>query len=117
MRERASEDAPPLRRYPSTVQHRRFYVTTLSVDGEALPSHGGDLVVARRVENPAIDWELVHQTSEDVTLELAPCAVQIGSPEGDFSGSAILVRSDGRSHVFRGAGDLVGFNGFEPANE
>ena len=95
------------------MQHRRFYVTTLTVDGEVLPSHGGDLVVARRVENPAIDWELVHQTSEDVRLEPAPCTVEIGTPEGDFSGPAILVRTDGRSHVFRGAGDLAGFGGFE----
>lgn len=96
------------------MQHRRFYVTALTVDGQILPSHGGDLVVAQRVENPVIDWELVHQTSEDVHLEAAPCTVEIGSPDGTFSGSALLVRSDGRSHVFRGAGELIGFEGFVP---
>jgi len=94
------------------MQHRRFYVTTLTVDGQVLPSHGGDLVVAQRVENPAIDWELVHQTSEDVELAAAPCTLEIGSPDGNFSGNALVVRSDGRSHVFRGAGELVGFDGF-----
>ncbi len=98
------------------MQHRRFYVTSLVVDGKPLPSTGGDLVVAKRPENPAVDWELVHQTSEDVQLEPAPCALDIATPDGAFSGPALLVRSDGRSHVFRGAGDLEGFGGFDRAD-
>ncbi len=57
-----------------------------------------------------LDWELVHQSSEDVHIEQAAYTVHLGSPEGDFAGSALLVRSDGRSHVFRGAGDLEGFS-------
>ena len=99
------------------MQHRRFYVISLSVDDTELASTGGDLVVAKRPENPTLDWELVHQTSEDVHLEPAPCRLEIGTPDGDFSGPAILVRTDGRSHVFRGAGDLVGFDGFEGDDE
>ena len=87
------------------------------VDGEELPSVGGDLIVAKRVDNPALDWELVHQTSEDVHLDQAPCKLEITSPDGSFSGNALVVRSDGRSHVFRGAGDLIGFAGFENDTE
>lgn len=33
----------------------------------------------------------------------------MSSPEGNFAGSALLVRSDGSAHVFRGAGELDGF--------
>ncbi len=92
------------------VRHRRYYVTSLAIDGRRIPSRGGDLIVAQRDESPELDWELVHQSSEDVTIENAAYTIHIGSPEGDFAGSALLVRSDGRSHVFRGAGDLDGFD-------
>ncbi len=92
------------------VRHRRFYITSLVIDGRRIPSKGGDLIVARRDENPVLDWELVHQTSEDVHIEQAAYNIHLGSPEGDFAGPALLVRSDGRSHVFRGAGELDGFD-------
>ncbi len=65
-----------------------------------------------RDDNPALDWELVFQTKEQTEIEQSPYRLLMDGPEGELSGSAILVRSDGTSHVFRGAGDLAGFDGF-----
>jgi hypothetical protein len=66
-------------------------------------------MVVRRPESPDLDWELVLQTSEMIAVEHAPYDLFFSGPERSFSGPAILVRSDGTSHVFRGAGDLGGF--------
>jgi hypothetical protein len=66
-------------------------------------------MVVRRAESPDLDWELIVRTSEHCAVEQAPYDLFLSGPEGSFSGPAILVRSDGTSHVFRGAGDLGGF--------
>jgi len=70
-------------------------------------------MVAQRSNSDTIDWELVHRTSEIVTLVQAPYVLEMDGPEGALAGPAVLVRSDGRSHVFRGAGELDGFGSFE----
>lgn len=70
-------------------------------------------MVAKRSNSETIDWELVHRTNEIVTLVQAPYDLVMRGPEGSLSGTAVLVRSDGRSHVFRGAGELSGFGSFE----
>lgn len=69
-------------------------------------------MVARRSDNPNLDWELVHQSTEIEHIDKAPYRLDMSGPEGSFSGDAVLVRSDGTSHVFRGAGDLDGFDSF-----
>ncbi len=91
------------------MQHRRFYVSELIISERVLASRGGDLIVVRRENSDDLDWELIHRTLERVSIEQLPYHLQIQSPEGRFAGDAVLVRSDGISHVFRGAGDLVGF--------
>lgn len=91
------------------MQHRRIFVDGLVASGRDFPSLGGNLLVVRRAESPDLDWELVIQTQELFQVEQAPYQLLMSGPEGNFTGSAILVRSDGRSHVFRGAGDLGGF--------
>jgi len=95
------------------MQHYRFVIDALIASGRRLPTAGGDLMVAQRSNSGTIDWELIHKTSEIVTLVQAPYQLQMNGPEGKLSGPAVLVRSDGRSHVFRGAGELDGFGGFE----
>ena len=95
------------------MQHYRFVIDSLIASGRRLPTTGGDLMVAKRSNSDMIDWELVHRTSEIVTLVQAPYVLQMDGPEGPLSGPAVLVRSDGRSHVFRGAGELDGFGSFE----
>ncbi len=94
------------------MQHRRYFITDLTMSGRVIEGRGGDLIVAQRGEDPALDWELVFQTNDPTAIEQSPYRLLMNSPEGELAGSAILVRSDGLSHVFRGAGDLTGFDGF-----
>lgn len=91
------------------MRHRQFYVEALEASGRDLPLVGGDLMVVSYPENDHVDWELVVKSVDDERLDPAPYQLTFSGPEADFIGSAILVRSDGRSHVFRGAGDLGGF--------
>lgn len=91
------------------MQHRRYYITDLTLSGQILDGRGGDLIVAKRSESPDIDWELVFQTKTETPIEQAPFRLLMDGPEGELAGAAVLVRSDGTSHVFRGAGELVGF--------
>lgn len=91
------------------MQHRQYFITELIISERVLPSRGGDLMVVRRENSEFLDWEVVHRTTEHVTVIEQPYHLHIHSPEGRFAGDAILVRTDGISHVFRGVGDLVGF--------
>lgn len=97
------------------MRHRRYYIRSLSTSGRAMPSTGGDLVVAAKDQTDDLDWELIHRSSEVWPLRKEPYDLDMEGPEGRFTGPAILVRSDGRSHVFRGVGTLQGFNPAELA--
>lgn len=92
------------------VRHRRYYIQTLTTSGRVVPSTGGDLVVAAKDQTGDLDWELIHRSSERHPIKQEPYDLVMSGPEGTFSGPAILVRSDGRSHVFRGVGVLEGFD-------
>ncbi|MEM8926521.1 MAG: hypothetical protein AAGD35_23690 [Actinomycetota bacterium] len=92
------------------MRHRRFYIQNLWTSGLAVPPTGGDLVVASRPETTDLDWELIYRSSETWRLRQEPYDLDMEGPEGRFGGPAILVRSDGRSHVFRGVGALNGFD-------
>lgn len=92
------------------MRHRRYYIETLWTSGRAVPSTGGDLIVAAKEQTEDLDWELIHRSSENWPLRKEPYDLDMVGPEGRFAGPAILVRSDGRSHVFRGVGELHGFD-------
>jgi len=92
------------------VRHRRYYIASLRTSGLPVPQHGGDLLVASTEENSDLDWELIYRSSEHWVLRNEPYDLEMEGPEGAFGGPAILVRSDGRSHVFRGVGTLDGFD-------
>lgn len=92
------------------MQHRQYFVEHLTASGRDLPLVGGDLMVVRYPENPNLDWELIVKTRAHEAIDHAPYRLMISGPEGTFIGDAVLVRSDGRAHVFRGAGDLGGFD-------
>jgi len=92
------------------VRHRRYYIQTLSASGRAVPSTGGDLIVASKDQTGDLDWELIHRSSRNYPIRQEPYDLEMSGPEGTFCGPAILVRSDGRSHVFRGVGHLEGFD-------
>ncbi|MEM7341285.1 MAG: hypothetical protein AAF467_21700 [Actinomycetota bacterium] len=92
------------------MQHRRYTIRSLWTSGLAVPTRGGDLVVARSAGSEDIDWELIYRSDERHELRQAPYDLDMDGPEGHFSGPAILVRSDGLTHVFRGVGTLDGFD-------
>ncbi len=87
------------------MTHERYRITHLQASGRSIPSVGGALLVVYR-ENSDNDWELVHQSSEHVDIERGGYDLVMDCPGGELTGPALLVRSDGRSHVFRGAGTL-----------
>lgn len=93
-----------------SVRHRSYYIQSLTASGQSVPEVGGDLMVASSDENNDIDWELIYRSSGHWPLRPEPYDLEMVGPEGRFGGPAILVRSDGRSHVFRGVGPLDGFD-------
>ena len=95
------------------MRHRRYYIQSLWTSGLPVPARGGDLLVATRPETSDVDWELIYRSSHHWRLRQEPYDLEMEGPEGRFGGPAILVRSDGQSHVFRGVGTL---DGFDPAD-
>ena len=75
-----------------------------------VPERGGDLIIASRKEHNDLDWELIYRSAARHHLRQEPYDLEMVGPEGRFGGPAILVRSDGQSHVFRGVGTLEGFD-------
>ena len=98
--------------YRQEVRHHRYYIEGLELSGRTLDGVGGDLIVAKFEGRTDLDWELVFRSQSREIVESAPFDLVMTGPEGELSGPAILVRSDGISHVFRGAGELKGFPGF-----
>ncbi len=101
------------------MRHARFTLAQVHVDDIELPLMQADLVVVRREETEALDWELVATTVATSTLAQAPCRLAM-AVLGDgrvLRGDALVVRSDAQRHVFRGAGELDGLttaDGLEP---
>jgi len=90
--------------------HQRYFIRELTISGRTIDGPGGHLIVARSSGTDNLDWELIFRTGEWTSVTQMPYRLLMKGPLGEKSGSAILVRSDGLSHVFRGAGDLAGFD-------
>jgi hypothetical protein len=101
------------------VRHARFTMAQVHVDDDELPLMQADLVVVRRDETEALDWELVATTLSTSALPQAPCHLVMAVLDDGrvLRGDALVVRSDEQRHVFRGAGELHGItidDGLEP---
>ncbi len=92
------------------MRHARFTLAQVHVDDRELPLMTADLVVVRREETVDLDWELVATSPPTEALPQAPCRLVMSVLEDGrlLRGPAVVVRSDERRHVFRGAGDLEG---------
>jgi hypothetical protein len=90
------------------VRHKRFPIDTLVVAGRTVSLRYCDLLVAANDESDELDWECLASSNDEVQLAQAPYALELRSGHRDFTGDAILVRSDGLAHVFRGIGPLTG---------
>ena len=92
------------------MRHANFTLATLEVDEEPLHLLTASLMVVRRPDVAALDWEVVATTVPGETLAQRP--VQLVMTElldgRLFRGDAFVVRSDEQRHVFRGGGALVG---------
>ena len=92
------------------MRHAAFTLATLEVDGEPLPLLTASLMVVRRPDVAALDWEVVATTLPVAVLEQRPVHLIMGELlEGRvFRGDAFVVRSDEQRHVLRGGGQLSG---------
>jgi non-ribosomal peptide synthetase component F len=94
------------------VRHARFTLAQVHVDGLELPLLQADLLVVRREESTDLDWELVTTTLPVPALHQRPCRLTMAVLDDGrlLEGDALVVRSDDRRHVFRGAGGLAGLH-------
>lgn len=85
-------------------------IATVVVDDIDIPLLSADLVVVRREETEALDWECVAISLPTQPFPQSPCRlVMTELVEGTvLHGHALVVRSDEQRHVFRGAGRLSG---------
>ena len=92
------------------MRHASFTLATLEVDEEPMHLLTASLMVVRRPDVAALDWEVVATTLPGETLAQRP--VQLVMTElldgRLFRGDAFVVRSDEQRHVFRGGGSLLG---------
>ena len=85
----------------------------LQVDGDLVALGYADVfVVVREGEaGPGPnDWEVTVRTPSSHRLEPGAHVLELDALDGSrYSGRALLRFSDGRRHLFRGDGDLVGY--------
>ncbi len=90
------------------MRNARFDLTFLTVNGIPVELVGGSLIVAEPEGITTPDWEAVCRSTETLELQRQPYDVELGTEDRQFAGAALLVRSDGTSHVFRGGSPLMG---------
>ena len=88
-------------------------VARLRVDGAMVALGYADVfVVVREGESGPgpNDWEVTVRTPSAHRLEPGRHVLELDALDGSrFSGRALLRFSDGRQHLFRGDGDLLGY--------
>lgn len=100
------------------MRHVQLHVAALFIGLRTLPLRHGTLQVVERDDH--LDWELVLHTiePEPVARSVHPLRMEVITgvrPGGtlsvdDLRGDAILVRTVENTIVFRGEGELVGFD-------
>jgi hypothetical protein len=108
------------------VRHKRIRFEHLQLNGVPVDVRYGDLLVAQDECAELPDWEVIVLTTETLELDMAPYDVHMEMVDPaeptdpaepadvrQLWGAGLLVRSDGRAHVFRGGGPLHGFSADE----
>ena len=96
------------------MRHKNFRFGHLRLNGVPVGVHYGNLLVAQADEAVAVDWEVVVTTMDELRLEPAPYDMHLELGDSrQLWGQALLVRSDGRAHVFRGGQAINGFSADE----
>ena len=101
------------------MRHVQLVIANISIGPRPLPLRHGTLQVVER-DAGALDWEIVLHTIEFEPVANAVHALELavitGADDagrltvGDLTGEAILVRGVEHSIVFRGHGELAGFD-------
>ena len=93
------------------MRHKKFRFSHLRLNGIPVGVQYGDLLVAQDEAAVTVDWEVVVTTLDELHLDPAPYDVHVETADDrQLWGRGVLVRSDGRAHVFRGGGALDGFS-------
>lgn len=95
------------------MRHTRIRFDRLQLNGVPVDVRYGDLLVAQDECAQRPDWEVVVSTFDRLELEPRAYDVHMESSGRQLWGPGVLVRSDGRAHVFRGGGVLDGFSADE----
>jgi len=90
------------------VRHKRFPIDHIAVAGRDISVRYCDLLIASHEQSTDTDWECLAASNDEVQLTQGTYALTLQSGSRSFDGEAILVRSDGLAHVFRGVGPLTG---------
>lgn len=90
------------------MRHKRFGIDVLVVEGKDVSLRYCDLLVAVQEGSADVDWECLASSNDEVRLVQREYPLVLRSQGREFTGTAIVVRSDGVSHVFRGVGPLAG---------
>ena len=96
------------------MRHKRIRIDHLRINGIPVALRYGDLLVAQDECAQAMDWEVVVSSREPLELQMSAYDVHMETFQArQLWGPGLLVRSDGRAHVFRGGGALDGFSAHE----
>jgi hypothetical protein len=117
----SSHFRPPERGAPSAGSHTlrrvestRLLVARVRVDGDLVALGYADVFVVVRecASGPGPnDWEVTVRTPAAHRLVPGAHVLELEPYDGSpLSGRALLRYSDGRQHLFRGDGDLVGYD-------
>lgn len=93
---------------------REFALTRVWIDGEEVGARRARLTVRRDDASAAeiglFDWEVSAHGDEKRWLVQGEYRLRLESEDGrEFEGHAILTTTDGTSYLFRGLGNLRGF--------
>ena len=96
------------------MRHKRIRFEHLQLNGVPVEVRYGDLLIAKDDCAQLLDWEVVVSTRDRLQLQMSDYDVHIETGDKrQLWGPGLLVRSDGRAHVFRGGGALDGFSSDE----
>ena len=102
------------------MRHVQLVIHRLVVDDVEIPVRLATVVVVQRDESAQLDWEVVAESTEPIGLDLHRAHLQMTVITGadadavlafaEVEGPAAVVRFVGTTVVFRGDGDLEGFD-------
>ena len=96
-----------------TMRTTRLLLGRLSVNGQEIETRYADVFVVLRDDNTTpgpTDWEVTVQAANGVALDPGEHLLQLEGLDGaNLSGRAFLRYSDGTRLLFRGDGQLAGF--------